>query len=51
MLEYGRVTIRDFEALCPTTTRRSLQRDLNSLVEKGLVVASGATNLLEYKLL
>ena len=51
LLEHGKITIQDFEALCPTITRRSLQRDLKLLVEKGLVVASGATNLLEYKLL
>lgn len=51
LLEYGKITIQDFEALCPETTRRSLQRDLRLLLEKGLVVASGATNRLEYKLL
>ncbi len=51
LLENGKLTIQDFEALCPETTRRSLQRDLRLLLEKGLVVASGATNRLEYKLL
>ncbi len=51
LLENGKITIQDFEALCPATTRRSLQRDLRMLLEKGLVVASGATNRLEYKLL
>jgi hypothetical protein len=30
---------------------RTQQRDLRLLLEKGLVVASGATNRLEYKLL
>ena len=51
LLENGKITIQDFEALYPAITRRSLQRDLRLLLEKGLVVASGATNRLEYKLL
>jgi predicted HTH transcriptional regulator len=51
LLEHGKITIQDFEALCPATARRSLQRDLKLLLEKGLVAASGATNRLEYKLL
>ncbi len=51
LLENGKITIQDFEMLCPATTRRSLQRDLRMLLEKGLVAASGATNRLEYKLL
>jgi len=50
LLEHGKLTIRDFEALCPATTRRSLQRDLKLLLEKGLVAASGATNRLEHRL-
>ncbi|MDQ3010528.1 MAG: Fic family protein [Acidobacteriota bacterium] len=51
LLEHGKITIQDFEALCPGKTRRSLQRDLRLLLENGLVAASGATNRLEYKLL
>lgn len=51
LMEHGKITIQDFEALCPNTTRRSLQRDLRLLLEKGLVASSGATNRLEYKLL
>ena len=51
LMEHGTMTIRDFEALCPGVNRRSLQRDLSKLLEHRLVAASGATNLLEYKLL
>jgi Fic family protein len=51
LLEHGKMTIQDYEALCPESHRRSLQRDLKGLLDARLVVASGATNLLEYKLL
>jgi len=51
LLEHGKMTIQDYEALCPQAHRRSLQRDLGGLVKAGLVEATGATNLLEYKLL
>ena len=51
LLEQGKMTIQDYEALCPQAHRRSLQRDLQGLVKAGLVAASGATNLFEYKLL
>jgi Fic family protein len=51
LLEHGNMTIQDYEALCPQSHRRSLQRDLRGLLEEGLVTTSGATNQLEYKLL
>lgn len=51
LLEHGKMTIQEYEALCPEAHRRSLQRDLQSLVKARLVAASGATNLLEYRLL
>ena len=51
LFERGKMTIQDFEALCPQAHRRSLQRDIQGLVKTGLVGASGATNLLEYRLL
>jgi Fic family protein len=44
----GEFQIHDFEAKCPGVHRRSLQRDLRSLVEKGVLVAEGATNRLVY---
>ena len=51
LLKHGKMTIQDYEALCPQAHRRSLQRDLQSLVKASLVAATGATNLLEYRLL
>ena len=49
-LEYGKVTIREFENLCPGVQRRTLQRDLRDLMEKGLLLRRGSTNRLEYVL-
>ena len=48
VLEHGALKIGDFERLCPGTTRRTLQRDLKALVEKGLLLPRGSTNRLEY---
>ena len=48
VLETGRLTIQELEALCPGVNRRTLQRDLRDLVEKGLLAAQGQTNRLEY---
>jgi len=41
--------MEDFQARCPDVHRRSVQRDLRSLIEKQLLVAEGATNLLIYR--
>lgn len=49
-MQHGRLTIQDFEALCPEVNRRSLQRDLKGLLEKGLLTEEGATNKLVYLL-
>ena len=38
ILERGSLTIQDFEHLCPEVNRRSLQRDLKAMIEKGIVV-------------
>lgn len=51
LLEHGKLTIQDFEALCPGMNRRSLQRDLKALLVKRLATSSGATNRREYRLL
>jgi Fic family protein len=51
LFEHGKMTIQDFEALYSKTNRRTLQRDLKGLADKGLVTARGATNRLEYKLI
>ena len=50
ILQYGELTIKEFAELCADTPRRSLQRDLKNLVDKGLVRTEGATNQLIYKL-
>jgi Fic family protein len=41
--------MEDFEAKCPGVHRRSLQRDLRTLLGKQLLVAEGATNRLIYR--
>ena len=41
-IEHERLAIQDFEALCPGANRRTLQRDLKAMVEKGLLVERGA---------
>ncbi len=51
LLEHGKLTIQDFETLCPGVNRRSLQRDLKALLVKRLATSSGATNRQEYRLL
>ncbi len=50
LFQHGRLTIQDFEALCPTVNRRSLQRDLKGMLDKNLITAEGATNQLVYRL-
>ena len=50
MLERGSMTITEFESLFPETSRRTLQRDLTLLVDKGLVIRQGQTSRLEYVL-
>ena len=51
ILQYGELTIKEFAELCSDTPRRSLQRDLKNLVDKGLLRTKGATNQLIYKLM
>jgi|GEM_PF-1672993 hypothetical protein len=42
LFEHGKLTIQDFERLCPDVNRRSLQRDLKGVLEKGLIKEVGA---------
>ena len=44
ILEHGKATIADMERLCPTISRRTLQRDLKQLVDKGLCVETALTS-------
>ena len=50
ILQTEEVTIHALEQLFPSVHRRTLQRDLKGLIEKGLVVTEGATNQLKYRL-
>jgi len=43
VLDHGTMTIRDYEELCPGTNRRSLQRDLKTLLDKGLLTGGGSS--------
>lgn len=42
LLTHGKITIKDFEELCPEVNRRSLQRDLKAFSDKGLIQEAGA---------
>jgi AcrR family transcriptional regulator len=46
----GGLTIQNFEEICPETSRRTLQRELRGMVEKGLLLSEGKTNRLYYRL-
>lgn len=50
LLQHGELTIKEYAELCTDIPRRSLQRDLKDLVDKGLLRTAGATNRLTYKL-
>lgn len=50
ILQHGSLTIQDFEHLCPEVNRRSLQRDLKAMVDRGVIVAEGETHHLLYRL-
>lgn len=43
-------SIHDYEQLCPGVNRRSLQRDLSDLIEKGLISQSGIKKGARYKI-
>jgi Fic family protein len=50
ILEHGSLTIQDIEHLFPKVNRRSLQRDLKAMVDKGLLISEGSTNKLIYRM-
>lgn len=43
VMEHGSMTIQDYETLCPGVNRRSLQRDLKTMLDKGLLNESGTS--------
>ena len=49
-LAHGGLTIKNFEDICPEPSRRTLQRELRAMVEKGLLLPEGETNRLYYRL-
>ena len=42
LIGHGKLTIQDFETLCPKVNRRSLQRDLKGMLDRNLIVEIGA---------
>jgi Fic family protein len=50
LLERGELGIDEFERLVPGANRRTLQRDLKGLVERGLADAKGAGRTARYRL-
>ena len=50
LLTHNSLTIQAFESLCPGRSRRTLQRDLKQLIDKGLVQTEGDTNQLTYRI-
>ncbi len=51
LLEHKKLTIQDYEKLCPNVNRRSLQRDLKGMHDKEIILSEGATHHQEYKLI
>jgi Fic family protein len=49
--KHGGISIQQFEGICPDVTRRTLQRELKELVDKKILMTSGATSNLIYELL
>jgi Fic family protein len=50
LLENMAFKIEDYEQLCPDTNRRTLQRDIKGLLEKGVLKAEGSARAVRYKL-
>lgn len=50
LLERGELGMDEFEALIVGVHRRSLQRDVRGLVERGIVTATGAARAVRYRL-
>ena len=50
LLQHDTLTIQGYETLYPDVNRRTLQRDLKTLLDKGFVTAHGATHQLVYRL-
>lgn len=51
LLLHGTLSIQTFEVLVPDVNRRTLQRDLKAMVDKGILTTEGATHRVVYRLL
>lgn len=49
LLEHKKLTIQDYEKLCPDINRGSLQRDLKGMLDKQIISSEGATHNQEYR--
>jgi Fic family protein len=50
LLENPALRIEEYEQLCPATHRRTLQRDIKGLLEKGVLKQEGSARAVRYKL-
>ena len=50
LLEQGELQIEDLEELSPGVNRRTLQRDLQGLIERGVAKPIGAARAIRYRL-
>ncbi len=50
ILEHGSLTIQDFKSLCPDINRWTLQRELEAMIDRGLIVTEGETHQMRYRL-
>lgn len=48
LLENSMLRIEDYEKLCPETNKRTLQRDIKSLIDKGVLKAEGSARSARY---
>jgi DNA-binding HxlR family transcriptional regulator len=44
IFEHESINIQEFETICPEVNRRTLQRDLKGMVNRGLIVTEGETH-------
>jgi hypothetical protein len=47
-MQNDRLTIQDYEALCPEVNRLTLQRGLKAMIDMELLVSEGSINQLTY---
>src|SRR3990167_8010098 len=50
IVKHGGISIRQFEEICPDVTRRTLQRELKELIDKNILIKTGATSNLIYEM-